>query len=71
MTVGYGRRVKLSPAEALFLAVTLFAVIFVSVLGILLGLLGALHGHYEGSRTWTVVCLALAAVALGLELARL
>ncbi len=60
-----------SRAQVAYLAVTVFAVAFVSVLGILLGLLGALHGHYEGSRGWMVLFAALAAVALGLELARL
>ena len=62
---------RLSPAEIGYLAVTVFAVAFVSVLGIVLGLLGALHGHYEGSRWWTALCGGLAAVALALELLRL
>lgn len=60
-----------STAEALYLVGTLFCVLFISVLGIILGLLGVLHGYHEGTRGWMAVCGLLAAVALGLELARL
>jgi hypothetical protein len=64
-------RVRLSGTAVAYLVVTVFAVVFVSVLGIVLGLLGVLHGHYEGSRGWMALCGALAAVALALELTRL
>ena len=57
--------------EAVYLVVTVFAVIWVSVLGIVLGLLGAMHGFYEGRRGWMALCGVLAAAALALELARL
>lgn len=57
--------------EAVYLVATIFAVIWISVLGIVLGLLGAMHGFYEDRRGWMTVCLALAAVALALELLRL
>jgi hypothetical protein len=60
-----------SAAEAGYLVVTLFAVVFVSALGILLALLGVLHGYHEGTRGWMVLCGTLAVVALGLELSRL
>jgi hypothetical protein len=57
--------------EVAFLAATVFAVIWVSVLGIVLGLLGAMHGFYEDRRWWMVTCGVLAAIALALELVRL
>jgi uncharacterized membrane protein len=60
-----------SRLEGVYLALTLFAVIWLSVLGVVLGLLGVMHGHYEGRRAWMIVCGALAAVALVLELTRL
>ena len=61
----------LSRWEAVYLVVTVFAVIWISVVGILLGVLGVMHGSYEGRRAWMAICGALAAVALGLELSRL
>ena len=64
-------RIPLSRWEAVYLAGTLFAVVWVSVLGIVLGLLGAMHGFYEDRRGWMILCGALAAIALGLELWRL
>jgi hypothetical protein len=64
-------RLRLSGAQAAYLVATVFAVVFLSALGILLGALGVLHGFYEGSKGWMAVCGALAAIALGLELARL
>ena len=64
-------RLRPSGPEAAYLVATVFAVAFLSAVGILLGLLGALHGFYEGSKGWTALCGALAAVALGLELSRL
>jgi uncharacterized membrane protein YvbJ len=64
-------RIPLSGWEAVYLAVTVFAVIWISVVGIVLGLLGAMHGFYEDRRGWTALCGALAAVALALELSRL
>ena len=57
--------------EAVYLLGTVFAVIWISVLGIVLGVLGAMHGFYEGRRGWMALCGALAAVALALELIRL
>ena len=65
------KRWPLSVAESVYLALTIAAVIWVSVLGILLGVLGVMHGHYEGRTWWAVLCGALAAAALGLELSRL
>ena len=61
----------LSRWEAVYLAVTVFAVIWISVLGIVLGLLGVMHGFCEGRRGWMALCGALAAAALALELSRL
>lgn len=63
--------VPVSRWEVVYLLVAVFAVIWVSVLGILLGILGAMHGVYEGRRWWMVLCGALAAVALAFELVRL
>ena len=63
--------IPVSRWEAVYLVVTVFAVIWISVLGILLGVLGAMHGFYEGRRRWMVLCGALAAIALALELLRL
>jgi len=57
--------------EAVYLVATVFAVIWISVLGIVLGLLGAMHGFYEDRRGWMILCGALAAAALALELVRL
>ncbi len=61
----------LSRWEAVYLVITIFAVIWISVLGIVLGALGAMHGFYEDRRVWMAVCLVLAGVALALELSRL
>lgn len=55
-------------AAGTYLAVTVFAVIWFSVLGVILGLFGVMHGVYEDKRGWAVLCGALAAVALALEL---
>jgi hypothetical protein len=63
--------IPLSRWEAIYLVVTIFAVVWISVLGILLGVLGAMHGYYEGRRGWMILCGALAAIALALELWRL
>jgi hypothetical protein len=63
--------IPLSRWEGVYLVVTVFAVVWLSALGILLGVLGAMHGFYEGRRRWMVLCGALAAVALALELSRL
>ena len=63
--------VQISAWEALFLAITVFAALFVSALGILLGVLGAMHGYYEGKRWLLVVFAALAAISLAFELAQL
>lgn len=57
--------------EGGYLALTLFAVIWLSVLGVVLGLLGVMHGYFEERRTWMVVCGVLAAAGLALELSRL
>ena len=61
----------LSRWEAVYLVLTVFAVVWISVLGIVLGALGAMHGFYEDRRPWMVLCVVLAVVALGLELWRL
>ena len=63
--------VRISGWEALYLAITVFAVLFVSALGILLGVLGVMHGHFEGKRWFLVVFAALAVIALAFELAEL
>lgn len=63
--------IPVSRWEAVYLVATIFAVIWISVLGIVLGLLGVMHGFYEDRRGWMAVCGVLAAVALALELLRL
>lgn len=63
--------IPVKPWAAAYLAVTVFAVVWISAVGILLGVLGVMHGFYEGRRRWMALCGALAAVALALELARL
>ena len=63
--------IPLSRWEAVYLVVTVFAVIWISVVGIVLAALGAMHGFYERGRRWMLLCLALGAIALGLELSRL
>ena len=64
-------RPSLSPLEAVYLAVTVFCVLWISVLGIVLGLLGALHGYYENRWGLLLLFAALAALALGLETAQI
>jgi uncharacterized membrane protein len=61
----------LSGWEAAYLLLTVFAVVWISVVGIVLGVLGVMHGYYEDRRGWTALCGALAAAALALELSRL
>ena len=61
-------RLALSPLEGIWLAVTLFFVAFVSALGILLAVLGAMHAFYEDRRWMLIVYCALAGLALALEL---
>jgi fatty acid desaturase len=57
-------RPQISPLESVYLAVTVFAVI-------VLALLGALHGFYE-DRWWLMALFAaLAALALGIETSQL
>jgi hypothetical protein len=65
------RRVEISAWEAGYLAITVFAVLWVSALGILLGVLGAMHGFYEGKRWFLAVSAVLAVIALAFELAEL
>jgi hypothetical protein len=60
--------VRLSPWEIVYLVATLFCVVWISVLGIVLGAIGALHGYYE-DRWWLMGAFALlAGIALGIEL---
>ena len=59
--------IAISPLEWVYLAATVFAVLWISVLGIVLGLIGALHGYYEDKWWLMLLFAALAALALGLE----
>ena len=63
--------IPLSRWEVVYLVALVFAVIWISALGILLGVLGAMHGFYEGRRWWMASCGGLGAIALALELLRL
>ena len=62
---------ELTGLEALYLAATLFGVAFITVFGLLLAALGALHGFYEQRTGLLVLYTGLAVLALGLELSRL
>ena len=62
---------QLSGLEWLYLATTVFFVIWVSALGLLLAILGASHGYYEDRKGLLVVFCALAGLALALELRQL
>ena len=64
-------RPELTALEALWLVATAFAVAFVSALGILLAVLGAMHAYYEDRRGLLVVYVVLGAIAAALEIARL
>lgn len=76
---GPGRRVPrvrlpevgLSAIDAILLAVTLFFVLFVPVLGILCAVLGGMHGFYEGRRGLLATYVVLGVVALAFELSAL
>jgi hypothetical protein len=61
-------RPTLSPLDALYLAATLFFVAFVSALGLLLAILGAMHSFYEDAKGRLILYCALAGLALALEL---
>ena len=64
-------RPELTALEALWLVATVFAVAFVSALGILLAVLGALHAHYEDRRGLLIAYAVLGVIAAGLEISRL
>ena len=64
-------RPELTVLEGLWLVATVFAVAFVSALGILLAVLGGLHAYYEDRRGMLAVYAVLGVVAAGLELSRL
>jgi hypothetical protein len=57
--------------EGLFAAVTLFAAIWISVLGAILAVFGLLHGRFEGKRVLMALHAALLVLAVVLELTRL
>ena len=61
-------RRTLSPLEAIWLAVTVFFVAFVSALGLLLAVLGAMHSYYEDRKAMLLTYCALGGLALALEL---
>ena len=61
-------RPDLSVPEGAFLAITVFSAFFVSVLGIVLGLIGVMHGVYEDKRWLAALFGALALVAAAKEL---
>lgn len=61
-------RRPLSLMEAVWLGATLFFVAFVSALGILLAVLGAMHAYYEDRKVILIGYCALAGLALALEL---
>ena len=63
--------VPVTRTEAGYLAATLFAVTFITVLGLVMAILGAMHGVYEGRRVLLGAFVGLALVAAGLEVARL
>jgi hypothetical protein len=64
-------RPELTVLEGLWLAATVFAVVFVSALAILLAALGGLHAYYEDRRGMLALYAALGVIAAGLELSRL
>jgi hypothetical protein len=64
-------RPELTVLEGLWLAATVFAVVFVSALGILLAALGGMHAYYEDRRGLLVLFAVLGVIAAGLELSRL
>lgn len=61
----------LSAIDAVLLAVTLFFVLFVPVVGILCAVLGVMHGHYEGRRGLLIAYAVLGVVAAAFELSAL
>jgi hypothetical protein len=64
-------RPEVTAVEAAWLAGTVFAVAFVSALGILMAVLGGMHAVYE-SRRWLIAAyVVLGAIAALLELSRL
>jgi uncharacterized membrane protein len=62
---------QLSALEWVYLAITVFFVIWVSALGILLSVLGASHGYFEDRKPLLILFCALAGLALALELRQL
>lgn len=61
----------LGPGETLYLALTIAAVLWVTVLGLVMAIIGAMHGWYE-DRYWLLAFYAaLVAVAAALEIGRL
>ena len=52
-----------------YLAVTAFFVVYVPVLGALLGAIGVMHGVFEGLPRWIALCGLLTAVGVALALA--
>jgi hypothetical protein len=61
-------RPSLSRWELLWLAVTIFFVVYVSALGLLLAVLGAMHAYFEDHKAMLIVYCGLAGLALALEL---
>lgn len=64
-------RPAVSGWAAAYLAITLFFVAFVPVLGALLGAVGVMHGVFEGLPRWIALCGALTAAGVVLALAPL
>jgi hypothetical protein len=64
-------RPGLTLLEGTWLAATVFAVAFVSALGLFLAFLGGMHGYFEGRRTMLVLYAVLGVVAAALELSKL
>jgi hypothetical protein len=64
-------RPSVSVAEGAWLAATVFCVAFVSALGILLAVLGGMHGVYEGRRGLVAAYVVLGVIAAARELSRL
>jgi hypothetical protein len=64
-------RPELTVLEALWLVATVFAVAFVSALGILLAVLGGMHAYYEDRRGMLAIYAVLGAIGATLELSRL
>jgi hypothetical protein len=61
----------LGRGEALYLALTVAAVVWVTVLGLLMAVLGVMHGWYEQRFGVLAAFAVLAAVAAALEVARI